>query len=112
MKYVTYTSTNQPGVLGKIALAVSTVALAGVALMFSAVLLSGILIVGTIAGAWLWWKTREVRRQMRQMQEAMQNAQARSTTTAGETFQAEAFDGEVFEGEVISVERSDSDIKR
>ena len=102
MKYITYTTAKPPGLLGKIAVAALTVALAGVALMFSAVLLTGILIVGVLGSGWLWWKTREVRRQMRQMHETMQDFQARSTSAA-----REVFTGEVIEGEVIRVERSD-----
>jgi hypothetical protein len=107
MRYIAYTSANPPGLLQKIVVLVATVAMAGVALMFSAVLLAGIVIVGMIGGAWLWWRTREVRKQMRQMQEAMQNIQTRSTAEEDGAFQ-----GDVFEGEVISVKRSEHDAHR
>ena len=106
MKYITYTTTSTPSLIGEIAVAVSIVALAGVALMFSAVLLTGILSIGAIGAAYVWWKTRKVRSQMRQMQEAMQNFQARNSTT-----ESEMFTGEVIEGEVIRVDRSDDGIK-
>jgi hypothetical protein len=106
MKYIAYTTARPPSLLGRAALAVSTVALAAVAVMFSAVLLTVILIVGAIAGVWLWWKTREVRRQMRHMQETVQDFQTRNAAAEGEAFQ-----GEVFEGEVIRVDRSDSSMK-
>jgi uncharacterized protein HemX len=107
MRYISSTTADSPGLLQKVAVVVVTVAMAGVALMFSAVLLTGILIVGTIAGGWLWWRTREVRKQMRQMQEAMQDFQARNPEA-----QHEAFTGEVIEGEVIRVDRSDDIGKR
>jgi Flp pilus assembly protein TadB len=42
-----------------------TLAMVGLVLMFSAVLLVIITIVGALAWAYLWWKTRELRKQMR-----------------------------------------------
>lgn len=96
IKYISYPSGKRPGLLRKAAAAIATVALAALALMFSAVLLAAILIVGTIAGIYLWWKTRELRKQMRAQ---MQDFQTRSATV-----QSEVFEGEVIEGEVIRVE--------
>lgn len=68
-----------------------TVLLFALALMFSAVLLAVILVVGTVAGIYLWWKTRELRKMMRNFssQEVRRKTQASND--------------EVFEGEVIRV---------
>jgi cell division protein FtsL len=41
------------------------VALLGLVLMFSVLLLVIITIVGALAWVYLWWKTREMRKQMR-----------------------------------------------
>lgn len=75
------------------------VALAGLALMFSVVLLTAILIIAIIGGAYLWWKTRELRKVMK----SMQRAQAAAMQDAH--FKGEVFEGEVVEGEVIEVIR-------
>jgi Flp pilus assembly protein TadB len=93
-KYISCSSANRPILLRKAGAVVASVVLAGLALMFSAVLLAVILIVGAIAWVYLWWKTRELRKQM-------QNFPPRSATIEGEVF-----DGEVIEGEVIRVDES------
>jgi hypothetical protein len=99
IKYIT-SSSRPPSLLGKAGMVIATVAAAGVALMFSAVLLSVLLIVAVFGGAYLWWKTREVRKMMRAQ---MQDFQARSATVQREAFKGETFEGEVIEGEVIRV---------
>ncbi|MBI3480804.1 MAG: hypothetical protein HY016_10690 [Nitrosomonadales bacterium] len=104
IKYIS-SSANPPGLLRKVGGIVATVALAGVALMFSAVLLAIILIAVVIGGAYLWWKTRELRRQMRDF--SSQGAAMRGDTMAGEVFE-----GEVIEGEAIRVEESRDGGKR
>lgn len=45
-------------------------------LFVSAVVFSVLLVVGLVAGGWLWWKTRHVRRELRERMEAMQHMQA------------------------------------
>ena len=102
-KYISYSSSNRPGLLQKAGAVVATVAVVGVALMFSAVLLAGLLVVVVFGGTYLWWKTREVRKVMRAQ---MQDFQARSATVEREAFKGETFEGEVIEGEVIRVEKS------
>ena len=57
------------------------------ALMFSLVAFSVIAVGGAIAGTWLWWKTRDVRKQMQEQMQ--QQANQRPTT------------GYIIEGEVI-----------
>ena len=91
IKYISLTPGKSPGLLRKLMALMVTVALVGLVLMFSAVLFVIILVVGTIAWVYLWWKTRELRKQMRDFasREAVQ--------------QEKASGGEVFEGEVIRV---------
>ncbi len=91
MKYISLTPGKSPGLLRKLVAFVVTLALFGLVLMFSAVLLAVIAIVGTIAGAYVWWKTRELRKRMR---EFSRQSVAR---------EAKASNDEVFEGEVIRV---------
>ncbi len=91
MKYIFLASPNSSSPLRKVVALVATVVLLGLVLMFSAVLLVIIAVIGVVAWAYLWWKTREVRKQMRAFQ-------------AGATQRAEmASNDEVFEGEVIRV---------
>jgi len=58
-----------------------------------AVFFAVIAVVGVIAGSYLWWKTREVRKQMREF--AAQNQSVMRAQSAS--------NDEVFEGEVIRV---------
>lgn len=91
MKYIYLASPNASSPLRKVVALIATVALLGLVLMFSAVLLVIIAVIGAAAWAYLWWKTREVRKQMREFQ-------------VGATQRAEmASNDEVFEGEVIRV---------
>lgn len=68
------------------------------AFMFSLVALAVIVVVGLGVWGWLWWKTRAVRKQMReQMAEQMNNPTAAASATR---------DGFIIEGEVIREESS------
>lgn len=100
IKYISPQPANPPGLLRKTVTLVMTVALAGVALMFSAMLLVVILIVVVFGGAYLWWKTRELRKQMKNFQPL------HSATAQSDVFADKAFKGEVIEGEVIRVDES------
>ncbi|MBL8429594.1 MAG: hypothetical protein JNJ95_06870 [Dechloromonas sp.] len=42
------------------------------AFMFSLVALAVVAVVGVVLGGWLWWKTRALRKQMKEMREAAQ----------------------------------------
>lgn len=95
LKYISSSPAHSHGLLRKAGAAVVTVVLAGLALMFSAALLALILIGGAMAWAYLWWKTRKLRGQMK-------NFPQRDATD-----QPEIFEGEVIEGEATLV-----DIKR
>jgi uncharacterized protein HemX len=69
------------------------------AFMFSLVALAVIVVVGLGVWGWLWWKTRAVRKQMReQMGEQMRNPAASATSASR--------DGYIIEGEVIREESS------
>jgi hypothetical protein len=91
MKYVLNSPAKSPGPLRKLAALVVTVAMVGLVLMFSAVLFAIIIVVGAIAWTYLWWKTRELRKQMR-------NFSPREVKR-----EEKMGDGEMFEGEVIRV---------
>ncbi len=94
MKYTSLASPHSPSLLRRAAAIVPAAALAAVALMFSAVLLAGILLVGALATAYLWWRTRELRKGMRSF--PPRGAESHQ-------FQGDAFKGEVIEGEVVHV---------
>ena len=85
------TGARPPSLLARaLAFTVGAVVL-GAALFFSVIVFAVLAVVGVIAGAWLWWQTREVRgalrAQMREAQRAAQSPMAR--------------DGEVIEGDYI-----------
>jgi hypothetical protein len=78
----------RPGLLGKLAAAtVGTVLLVG-AFMVSVVVLAVVAAVGLVGGAWLWWRTRELRQRVKAQMAAQMQAR-------------EQADGRVIEGEVI-----------
>lgn len=54
-----------PGLFTRIFAVVAAGGLAVVTFMFSLVIFSIVVAVGLIGGAYLWWKTRDVRKQMR-----------------------------------------------
>ncbi len=66
------------------------------ALMFSAVVLSILLVAGALFFAYLWWKTRALRKQIEIV---------RQTVVSEEPPREDYVRGEVIEGEVIRVER-------
>ncbi len=76
-----------PGLLGKIIAFVLGAGFLVLAFMFSLVALAVLAVGGLMVWGWLWWKTRAIRQQMKEMQANMQN-------------QAPV-DGQIIEGEVI-----------
>ncbi len=109
-KYISSSSSSsRPGLLRKAVTLVGMVVLGAVALMFSAVLLAVLLVVVAVVGTYLWWKTRELRRQFREMQAQMRQMQEAAARAEP---QGEAFRGEVYEGEVVRVRESDVRIER
>jgi Flp pilus assembly protein TadB len=102
IKFMFPPSSGRPAGVGQRLLAfIFLVVVAVLALMFSLVLLPFV-----VAGAaWLWWRTRAVRRQLREMQAHMQRMQEYAQRD-------EAAGGEVIEGEVIREHRADRFIER
>lgn len=105
-----HTHTTQSSPLRKILTFIMTLVIIGLALMFSAVLLVIILTVGAIAGSYLWWKTRGLRKQMREY--AQNDAEMRGTVfdsvvVERTTERNEAIQGEIIEGEIIRSIESD-----
>lgn len=91
-RFVLNSQVQPPSLLRKLVALFVTVVMFALVLMFSAVLLVVILVVGTIAFAYFWWKTRAIRKQIRIM---------RSVATPEARREAQASNDGVFEGEVI-----------
>lgn len=104
-KFISHTPARPPSRLRKAGAVVATAALAGLALMFSAVLLALLLVIGVAAWAYLWWKTRALRRQMR-------NFPPPGAQTESGAFKGEAHSGVVIEGVAVRVHESDAGVKR
>lgn len=96
MKYLPHTSTNLPDTLRNVAAVAATVVVFGLALMFSVVVFSVIIVAGMLGWAYLWWKTRELRKQMR-------NYPPPGMVREGEMGENDVIRGEVIEGEAIRV---------
>jgi hypothetical protein len=77
----------KPGLLGKLLALTLSAGLFVLAFMFSLAALVIVAVGGMLVGGWLWWKTRAVRKQMR---EASVNANA-----------GHFREGDIIEGEVI-----------
>jgi hypothetical protein len=60
--------TQESGPLKKLVTLVGGVVLLVLGLMFSVVVLTGVVVVGLMVWSYLWWKTRDIRRVMRQAQ--------------------------------------------
>jgi uncharacterized protein (DUF58 family) len=99
IKFIPSPPAKPPGFFRKIVAVMVAIVLAGLALMFSAVLLVVIMFVAVFGGAYLWWRTRELRKLMRDFAPPP-GATMRSDGLAGEVFK-----GEVIEGEVIRVDK-------
>lgn len=95
IKFISTSPNRPPGPLHKIVALIAIAALAVVAIMFSVVLLAVILVVAVFGGAYFWWKTRELRKMMRDF-----------TPPPDVAMRSDTFAGEVFEGEVIRVDES------
>jgi uncharacterized membrane protein len=93
MKNLPHTSANFPDALRNLAAAVATAAVLGLALMFSAVLVAVIVVAAMLGWAYLWWKTRELRKLMRDYPPgsvAMEREVAGKDTIRGEVIEGEA----------------------
>jgi Flp pilus assembly protein TadB len=65
MKNLSHTTAESPSLLSKVVAFVVTIALFGLTLMFLVLLFAVILTAGAMAWGYLWWRTRELRKQMR-----------------------------------------------
>jgi Flp pilus assembly protein TadB len=92
MRSLPHNSANLSSPLRKLAAVVAAAAAIGTAVMFSVVFIAVILVVGSIALSYLWWKTRDLRNQMRNF------------PSSGVAMEGEMAEGEVIEGEVIHVD--------
>ena len=91
----------EPGLLGKLAAALVGAMLLVLGFMFSVVLLSIVAVVGLGVFGYFWWKTRELRKVLREQHAAQQAAQQ----TYAERATGEQAGGHIIEGEVIVVEQ-------
>jgi hypothetical protein len=91
MKHLPHTTPQDLGLFRKLLALVVSITFFALALMFSVLFVAVILTVGTIALGCFWWRTRELRKLMRQH--------------PGVEIQHEVTEGRVIEGEVI---RSDN----
>jgi hypothetical protein len=91
-------SATPPSLWQKIVGGVAMVGVFVLALTFSVALFAVVLTVGAIAWAYLWWKTRAVRKAMREHMAAEMDAQRAGGRGPGE---ATAARGLIIEGEVI-----------
>lgn len=98
-----------PGPLGRIAGIVIGAVLAISALFVSVIAFAVVVVVAVIAGGWLWWRTRDLRKQLRSEMDRMREAAARGEPLtrggpfgpAGDRPPAPAERGEVIEGDFI-----------
>lgn len=81
--------TQEAGPLKKLVTLVGGAVLLVLGLMFSVVVLTGIVIVGLMVWGYLWWRTRDIRRVLRQTQAPI-----------------DVPGGDVIEGEAVVVEES------
>ena len=96
MRNLPHTSANIPSPLRSLVAVVAAAAAFGLALMFSVVVIAVILVAGTITWGYLWWRTRELRKQMR-------NYPPPGMVREGQMAENDVARGEVIEGEVIRV---------
>lgn len=74
---------SEPGLLGKLLALLVGAALLVLGFMFSVVLLAIVLVIGMLAFAYFWWKTRALRKAMREQRYA--------ESVAGEVIEGESF---------------------
>lgn len=87
--------------LGRVlAFVIGSAALVG-ALLVSAVLFVVLAAVGVLLGTFLWWKTRGLRRQMREQMQQMEQAMQAQRDAHGARDSQDAPAGTVIEGEYV-----------
>ncbi|MBI1397550.1 MAG: hypothetical protein GC151_16375 [Betaproteobacteria bacterium] len=68
-------STPGPSILGTVVAAVGATALVVAGFVFSLVFLAVALTLGVVVGGYVWWRTRDLRKQVRAQMEEFQRAQ-------------------------------------
>ncbi len=105
MKTLTYSTSRNP--LQRIFAIILTVGLAILGFMFSAVVFTVLLVMGLIGWAFLWWKTRDIRKQFQLMQSQMQSQMRDERTRAGDAqadYANTESQGRTIEGEAVRVD--------
>ena len=92
------------GLLQKIGAIAATVIIFGLALTFSVLFFAVVVAVGLVIGGILWWKTRDMRKMMR---EAQAQAQAQARTGESPRRDSTRAEGIVIEGEVVREVKED-----
>jgi len=77
-----------PGLLGKVVAFILSLGLFALAFMFSLAALAVVAVVGVLFAGWFWWKTRALRRQLREQGAVFETSES-------------AESGQIIEGEVI-----------
>jgi len=96
-----------PGVLARVlGLAVGAVVLVA-SLIFSVVVFAILLGVAVLGGAYLWWRTRELRRQIREQMQAQDAGRGAMPGGASDAGRPPATDDNVLEGDFIREARRD-----
>ncbi len=96
MRNLPHNAANLANPLRNLAAVAATAAVFGLALMFSVVLVAVVLVAGTLGWGYLWWKTRELRKQMRAYP-------PRGAAIENEMAENDASSGNIIEGEAIRV---------
>jgi hypothetical protein len=89
-----------PGFFGRVLAVIAGLVLFVLGLMFSVVIIAVAVAAGLIIWGWIWWKTRPLRRQMREQMEARMAAGGDTAAPAADD-EGRAPSGRVIEGEVI-----------
>jgi hypothetical protein len=124
MRYISNTPSGSSGPLQKVGAILATVAVAATVLLFSSVFFAVLLVALAIGGVVLWWKTRHMRRMMRELQAGMNRAREAyqnggmgqdgglgqgPSPREGAFSREESFRGVIIEGEAVRVdERGDA----
>ncbi len=93
------------GPVAKFIAGIAGLAVIGALLFLSVFMFAGLLVIGVLAGGWFWWRTRKLRRRLRESidaaaRDALQQAQARTATNP-------ASQGTVIEGDFIRAKPTD-----
>jgi hypothetical protein len=88
-----------PGIVGKAAAVIGGAILLLSTLALSILFFAVLIVAGVLVGGYLWWKTRELRKQIR------------TQLSSGETLQGEIIEGEIIEGEIIVEDTPERDTR-